>query len=178
MTRTVASLSIVIGFVIVGVVSTVNAQTRDSFAGLAGDMSPAEVQQLFDAFELVRAQEMLDLSDEQYPDFVVRLKRLQEVRRRGLRDRQRQLRELRLLSSQLDVDDAILEERLATLKALELETTEAQRSAIDDIDAILNVRQQVRFRMFQQTMERRRLELLIRARRQPLRRPRDQAPQR
>ena len=57
------------------------AQPRDGLPARAGDLTPAEVQQLFDAFELVRAQEMLDLADEQYSQFVVKFKGLQDVRR-------------------------------------------------------------------------------------------------
>ncbi len=53
----------------------VAAQQRDQFP-LAGDMTPAQVQRLFEAYELVQAEEMLDLTDEQYPQFVARLNAL------------------------------------------------------------------------------------------------------
>ena len=45
------------------------------------DLSPAEVQQLFDAFVLVLAQEALSLTDAQFGPFVTRLKQLQTTRR-------------------------------------------------------------------------------------------------
>lgn len=50
------------------------------------------------------------------------------------------------------------------------EFAQEQRDATAEIDRLLNVRQQVRFRMFEQAMESRRVELLMRARRQPSRR--------
>ncbi len=53
------------------------------------DLSPAEVQQLFDAFVLVQAQEALSLTDAQFAPFVSSLKRLQEVRRRNQQQEQR-----------------------------------------------------------------------------------------
>ena len=147
------------------------AQPRAGLQGLPGDMTPAEVQQLFDAFELVRAQEMLDLTDAQYPQFVAKLKGVQDVRREAQQQRMRMLRELQQLANQDGVDDAELQESLDSLKALEHATAEARTSAYDDLDSVLTVRQRARFRMFEQAMERRRLDLLMRARRSPSRRP-------
>ncbi len=155
----------------------VSGQPSDNLARLSGDLTPAEVQQLFDAFELVRAQEMLDLSDEQYPQFVVMLKNLQEHRRRVQQQRQRLLRELQRLSTRANADETALEERLATLSQLELDAAAAGREAMAAVDGLLTVRQQARFRIFQQAMERRRIELLFRARRnQPQRRQQDTRP--
>lgn len=145
-------------------------QQRDSLQALSGDMTPLEVERLFEAFELVRAQEMLDLSEDQYPDFVARFKVLQDTRRQGQQERQRRLRELQRMSSQPGADDATLTEQLGALRAHDQELAEKQRDAIAEIDGLLNVRQQVRFRMFEQAMQRRRVELLMRARRQPPRR--------
>ena len=152
------------------------SQPRSALGGLTDDLTPVEVQQLFDAFELVRAQEMLGLTDEQYPDFVARLKRLQDARRSGLQRRQRHLRELQRLSNQPNVDESVLEERLAALKVLETESAESERLARLEIDGILTIRQQVRFRVFERAMERRRVDLLMRARRDPRRRQRDNQP--
>ena len=145
-------------------------QPRDALQTLSGDMTPVEVQRLFEAFELVRAQEMLDLSEEQYPEFVARFKVLQDTRRGGQQERQRRLRALQRLSNQPGADEATLAEQLAALASHDQEIAQKQRDAIAEIDRLLNIRQQVRFRMFEQAMERRRVELLMRARRQPPRR--------
>ena len=172
MKRTVIIVGIVIGLGVGVLVPTVStAQRRDGLPVPSGDLTPAEVQQLFDAFELVRAQEMLDLTDEQYPQFVVKLKGLQDVRREAQQQRIRMLRNLQRLANQDGVDDAELQESLDSLKALERETAEVRASAYDDLDSVLNLHQQARFRMFEQAMERRRLDLLMRARRSQSRRP-------
>ena len=57
--------------------------------GQAGELSPAEVQRLFDAYALVQAQEALALTDEQYGRFVTAMKTLQETRRRHQQERAR-----------------------------------------------------------------------------------------
>ena len=113
---------------------------------------------------------MLDLSEEQYPEFVARFKVLQDTRRRGQQERQRRLRELQRISNQAGADESALTEQLVALDSHDQEIAQWQRDAIAEIDTLLNVRQQVRFRMFEQAMERRRVELLMRARRQPPRR--------
>ena len=146
------------------------AQQRDSLSALSGDMAPQEVQRLFEAFELVRAQEMLDLSEDQYPEFVTRFTVLQGARRQGQQGRQRRLRELQRMSTQPGADETMLTEQLEALGRHDREVTARQQAAIAEIDAILNIRQQVRFRIFEQAMERRRVDLLMRARRQPPRR--------
>ena len=173
---TCLSLRVVRGLILLGALlvtvlsSPLQAQQRDSLSALSGDMTPREIQRLFEAFELVRAQEMLDLSGEQYPEFVARFTVLQDARRRGQQERQRRLRELQQMSNQPGADEAMLSEQLEALSRHDREVTARQRAAIAEIDAILTIRQQVRFRMFEQAMERRRVDLLMRARRQPPRR--------
>src|SRR5262249_21758639 len=48
------------------------------------DVSPAEVQRMFDAYALMQAQEQLKISDEQFTQFLTRYKALQDLRRRTL----------------------------------------------------------------------------------------------
>jgi len=60
----------------------------------AGAYSAVETQRLFDAYVLVQAQDSLDLGDAQLPDFIRRLKVLQDVRRRFLLERRRIVLEL------------------------------------------------------------------------------------
>src|SRR5690348_11155561 len=48
----------------------------------ANPISLAELNRLFEAYAVVQAQDYLKLTDEQYPDFVARLKALQDARRR------------------------------------------------------------------------------------------------
>ncbi len=60
-------------------------------------VSPAEIQRLFDAYVVMQAQKELELSDDQFPRFLARVRTLQEVRRRGQMQRGRMLQELRRL---------------------------------------------------------------------------------
>ena len=52
-------------------------------------VAPAELQRLFDAYVVLQAQQQLQLRDEQYPQFLSRLKALQDIRRRGQIERMR-----------------------------------------------------------------------------------------
>jgi len=131
--------------------------------GAPPDMTPGELQRMFDAFVLVQAQDQLQLTDTQYPQFVARLKKLQDARLRQQQERQRLLRELGALANVQAPNEAVIKERLAELRRWELQSGEDRAAAYAGIDEILDVRQQVRFRLFEERMERRRLELLMRA---------------
>ncbi len=128
------------------------------------DFSPAEIQQLFDAFVLVQAQDALSLTDAQFAPFVSSLKRLQDVRRRNQQQEQRQLRTLEQLATRDDASDRELETRLQALDEHRTRATASVRAAYADVDAVLDVRQRIRFRTFELRMERRQMELLMRAR--------------
>ena len=52
---------------------------------------------MFDAYFLVRAQEVLQLRDEQYPPFLTRLRALQAIRRRAENQRRQTVNQLRRL---------------------------------------------------------------------------------
>ncbi len=128
------------------------------------DLSPAEVQQLFDAFVLVQAQEALSLTDAQFAPFVSSLKRLQEVRRRNQQQEQRQLRTLQQMATRDDTSDRELETRLQALDEHRTRAAASVRAAYADVDGVLDVRQRVRFGTFELRMERRQMELLMPAR--------------
>ena len=126
-------------------------------------VSPAELQRLFDAYVVMQAQQELQLSDEQFPRFLSRVKTLQDVRRRGQMQRGRLLQELRRLSQAGGQDDA-LRAQLKALNDLEARVGTEVRQALEGIDQVLDLRQQARFRLFEEQMERRKVELLMRAR--------------
>ena len=135
-------------------------------AGAAADdatVSPAEIQRLFDAYVVMQAQQTLQLSDEQFPKFLARVKALQEVRRRGQMQRGRMLQELRRLSQTPGQDDA-LRNQLKALNDLDARLGTEVRQALDGVDQTLDLRQQARFRLFEEQMERRKVDLLMRAR--------------
>ena len=128
------------------------------------NVSPLEIQRMFDAYALVQAQDRLKLSDEQFPQFLARFKALQEVRRRLQIERMRALRELNRLSQTEKVEDSAFKDQLRVLQEIESRTSAEVRKAYDSIDQVLDVRQQANFRIFEEMMVRRKIELVTRAR--------------
>ena len=129
-------------------------------------VTPAEIQRLFEAVALVRAQEALKLSDDRYLPFLAKYKVLQDVRRRTLQERTRLLRELNRLTNPDagNGNEAQLKERLKALQDLDTRSESELHKAYEGIDSVLDVRQQARFRLFEEMMERQKLDLLMRAR--------------
>lgn len=149
------------------VVAPASAQNRPLRRGgpVAGDgVSPGEIQRLFDAYVVMQAQDALHLTDEQYPQFLTRVKALQTVRQRRLAERARILQELRRLDTATTTDDGQLRSQLKLLSDLDDKTAAEVRDAMAAIDQVLDVRQQARFRLFEDQMERRKVDLLMRAR--------------
>jgi hypothetical protein len=155
--------------IVAGTAMPVGAQARRAVPpGAAGDaaISPAEIQRMLDGYMLIQAQEVLRLSDEQFPRFLSRVRTWQETRRRAQGERQRLLQELRRMAAGRAgaVDEAVIRERLKAFDDLDVRTgteIQQQRAAIDQV---LEPIQQARFRVFEETMEQRKIELLIRAR--------------
>src|SRR6188508_2018047 len=70
------------------------AQQQESAGADDQRLAPRDVQRLFDAYVLMQAQERLALTDQQYPQFLQRLKALQDVRRETQHARAAILQEL------------------------------------------------------------------------------------
>ena len=134
----------------------------------AGDpaVSPAEIQRMLDGYMLIQAQDILQLSDEQFPRFLSLVRTWQDIRRRSQGERQRMLQELRRMTAAraATVDEATIKERLKTLDELESRAGVEIQQRRAAIDQVLNPFQQARFRIFEETMEQRKIELLMRAR--------------
>jgi hypothetical protein len=132
----------------------------------AGTVSPAEIQRMLDGYMLIQAQEILQLSDEQFPGFLSRVRLLQEARRRSQGERQRALQELRRLTSGRGgpADEGGIKERLKALDDLDARAAAEIKQQQTAIDQVLTPLQQARFRIFEETIEQRKLELLMRAR--------------
>jgi hypothetical protein len=137
-----------------------------------GDLSPNEVVGMLDAYALVQAQEALQLNDAQYGTFVGRLKALQETRRKNQRARNQLVQDLRRLTAPqvTTLDEAAVRDRLKALRELDDRSAADLRRAYDSLDEVLDVRQQARFRIFEETIERRKMDLLMRARQRAARR--------
>jgi hypothetical protein len=132
-------------------------------AGAEG-VSPGEIQRLFDAYVVMQAQDSLQLTDEQYPKFLARVKVLQAARQRGLVDRGRIVQDLRRLYDATPLDETQAKNQLKALADVDARTASEVRDALSGIDQVLDLRQQVRFRIFEEQMERRKVDLLMRAR--------------
>lgn len=130
-------------------------------------LTPIEILNMLDAYALVQAQNALNLSDNQYGEFVSRLKKLQETRRRLQQARNGLLGELRRLTGPgvQQLDEAAVRDRLRQLRELDARTAIEMKTAYDALEEVLDLRQQARFRIFEETIERRKLDLLMRARR-------------
>jgi hypothetical protein len=134
-----------------------SAQTKDTGA------DPAELGRLFDAYTVMQAQEVLGLDEARFGPFVTRLRALQQMRRRHVRERAALMREMRKLL-QGTGNDVQLKDRLDALVRLEATIRADESKARDAVDELLDVRQQVRFRLLEQQLELRKLELVNRAR--------------
>jgi hypothetical protein len=142
---------------------------RGAPAAEAGtDVKPAALANALDQYAIVQAKRMLQLDDSAYDRFVPRFRGLQQARRRNQQTRNRMLQDLRRLAGPRaagETDEATLRERLNALRDHDERAARELRAAHDAVDEVLNVRQQARFRIFEENIEARKLELLMRARR-------------
>lgn len=132
----------------------------------ARQLSPGDVIGMLDAYAAVQAQDALTLDDAHYSEFVVRLRTLQETRRRTQQARNKLVQELRRLAgaqAAAPYDEAAIRDRLRDLRDQDDRAAAELRRAYDAVDEVLDVRQQARFRIFEETIERRKLNLLMRA---------------
>jgi len=132
--------------------------------GLPG-IAPAEIQRMLDGYELMQAQEVLQLGDEQFPRFLPKLRAFQDARRRAQVQRIRVIQELRRMTqSRSTLDEAGIKDSLKALDDLDARSALEIRQAREALDQVLDLYQQARFRLFEAMMEQRKVELVMRAR--------------
>lgn len=138
------------------------------------NLTPAELNRLFEAYAVLQAQSMLRLTDDQYADFIMRLRALQNVRRRHQQARQRLVQDLRKLTNpqNLTPDEAAIKTTMETLTRADATAYEEIRQATEQVDELLDIRQRARFRVFEDNLERWKLDLLSRVRRPARNKPR------
>jgi hypothetical protein len=137
--------------------------------GARGHLSPSDIQDQFDAYAIVQAQDALRLSDDQYPSFVRRARELHALRRRMRGERGRLVTALTQLLRQRGVDDAKLEAATRALDAHDRTSLERVQKAYAALDEVLDARQRARFRVLEEQLERKKLDMLFRARQAPRR---------
>jgi hypothetical protein len=154
-------------------VGTAAAQTpegsppADNAARPAAQLSPGEITAMLDSYAAVRARDALSLDEAHYTAFVARLRKLHEVRRSNQQRHNQLLQELRRLAgaqAQPPYDEAGIRERLKALREQDDRAALELRRAYEAVDEVLDARQQARFRIFEETIERRKLDLVMRAR--------------
>ncbi len=131
-----------------------------------GQLTPGDVVVMLDNYAAVRAQQALMLDDAHYAEFVTRLRNLQQIRRRNQQAHNRVVQDLRRLAGAQvapPYDEAAIRERLKALREQDDRAAVELRQAYDAVDEVLDIRQQARFRLFEETIERRKLDLLMRA---------------
>jgi hypothetical protein len=133
-------------------------------ANRAAPLTNAQLATMLDAYAIVQAQTFLELTDEQYGQFVARLRRLQQTRRRNMQARNKMLQELRRMTQpNAATDEAALRERVKALRDLDEQAAQAMRREHEAVDELLNARQQARFRLFEERIEQQKLDLVMRA---------------
>ncbi len=135
---------------------------RPPMAG--GELAPGEVERLFDAYTLMQAQDTLKLPDDQFAEFLPRLKALHDTRRRNEQARRQLVMELNKLLVQPEGNDGQLRDKLKELQDLDGRAAAELRRAYENLDQVLDLRRQARFRVFELQMERRKFDLMMRAR--------------
>ncbi len=123
----------------------------------------ATVQDLLEGLEISQADKVLQVDDQHYAAFTQRLRNLQRLRRQHQNQRQRLVGELRRLANQQPpVEDALLEAPTTRLDEFDRQALQEMQAALAQIDEVLTIRQRARFRLFEENMEQRKLEILAR----------------
>jgi hypothetical protein len=135
--------------------------------GTPETISPGEFNRMFEAYALLQAQNQLKLTDEQYADFIVRLRGLQNARRRHQQSRQRLIQDLRRLTNpqNANTDEQAIRTALDSLAREDAFAQDEITKALAQVDEVLDVRQRARFRLLEEQLERWKLDLLSRVRR-------------
>jgi len=131
------------------------------------NMTLEQLQDYLDVAAMIQAERRLQLTADQYPNFVARLRKVQMLRRQHQQQRARLLRELRALV-QPDVGppfrDEVISERLKALDDVNVKSAQDLRQAYLELDGILAPWQRARFRLLEEEQERQKLDLLAKLR--------------
>jgi Spy/CpxP family protein refolding chaperone len=113
-----------------------------------------EVDEVVDAYLLMKVQERVGLTDEQFAKLVPLIKRQQRERRDLDSRRFHALREMRRLFAKGEATDERIGSLLRDLKAAEVELPETIRRNAEAIDAVLTPVQQAKYRLLNAEVER------------------------
>ena len=163
----------------VGVAPAVlDAQARGGIQGRAGGrgqmaqrggLSPADIQAQFDQYVIGQAEGVLLISDEQRPQFVRRVRALQAARRQARVARNRLLAEMSQMLRGRGGDEERLAAATRAIDEHERGTLANVQKAYAAIDEVLTPWQRARFRVLEDQLEQKKLDMLARARQGPRR---------
>jgi hypothetical protein len=146
---------------------------RPAGRGAAPSLSPvkpAELANALDRYALAQARRSLQLTDVEYQQLMPRLRHLQQTRRRNMVARNRLIQDLRRLAGPRaagePADDAVLD-ALRALREHDERSLRDLQAAYESVDQVLTPRQRARFRLFEDNIEARKLDLLLRSRARP-----------
>jgi hypothetical protein len=134
------------------------------------NMTLEQLQDYLDVAAVIQAERRLQLTADQYPNFVARLRKVQALRRQHQQQRARLLRELRALvqpEAGPPFREEVISERLKTLDEINVKAAQELRQAYLDLDGILAPWQRARFRLLEEEQERQKFELLAKLRQAP-----------
>jgi hypothetical protein len=138
---------------------------RQGLPPIGPNMNMQEVQKWLDTWALIEAEKVLQLSQEQYPNFVARLTRLHNLRRRLQMERRRAFAEIApLVQGEGPFKDDEIAARLKGLDEINQRGQDEIRKVYTEIDAMLSPAQRARFRLFEEQIERRKVDLLMKVR--------------
>jgi len=134
---------------------------RVALPPITPNMTPQQLQAHIDAYALVQAERQLQLSTEQFPGFVGRLRRLQDVRRRHQMERRRMMGQLsELLQGEAGGRDEAILEKLRALDDVNQRASGEVRKAYEELDGVLTPWQRGRYRMLEEQLERLKIDML------------------
>lgn len=143
---------------------------RGQIAAPRDGLTPREIQAQFDAYVIAQAETALEISEDQYPQFVRRVRALQAARRTARMQRNRLLAELgQLLRARENADQNRVGAATRALDEQERAAVVDVQKAYASIDEILSPWQRGRFRLLEDQLEQKKLDMLFRARQGPRR---------
>ena len=144
---------------------------RPGLPQVTANMNQQQLQSWIDTYAVIQADKDLQLTGEQYAPFVARLRKVQDIRRRQQMEKGRLMRELnQLLQSSEGSDEAILA-HVRSLDDLSQKGAAELKQAYQELDAGLTPRQRGRLRMFEERLERLKIDLLAKINSNPTANP-------
>jgi hypothetical protein len=128
---------------------------------VSSTMTAQQLQDYIDVAAVIQAERDLQLTTDQYPNFVARLRKLQATRRQTQMQRNRLFREMaQLVNGPGPFKDDAISEKLKAIDDLNQRAIQELRQAELDVDGVLQPWQRAKFRLLEERLERQKLELL------------------